>query len=232
MRSWVPLPRRWQLRQWLCSLNRCNASALWNMGSWINPTVSLILPLPHRVCSLLFSLPPTSECVHEKSQRQHERQNMYNYGERVNRLSPVSHVRHLMLQVHEMRPTLRDFYTLWSGVWEEVSPIIAKLWIQDWKCDPCGNFFPLVNAANSWLVNSSLPAVCSHWHWLHVYLNEAPQWLWKHTVMVGYTLSTDQLYCVKHHSLVMMLNHRCCLSYCTVTLWEHYCGCFHKPICE
>lgn len=36
------------------------------------------------------------------------------------------------------------------------------------------------DSAKSQLVNSLLPAVCSHRHWLHIYLNEAPQWLWKH----------------------------------------------------
>lgn len=81
-----------------------------------------------------------------------------------------------------------------------------------------GQLFPSCDSANSQLVDSSLPAVHSHRHWLHVNLNEAPQWLWKHTAMVGYTLSTDQLCCVKDHRLLMTLNHRCCLSF----LWWRF----------
>lgn len=150
-----------------------------------------------------------------------------NYGMRVNRLSLVSHVvTKCCRYMRWWKSHQCDFYMLWSGVLVVVSPkhmavnTTLKMWFL-WQHLCC------CDSAKSQLVNSSLPAFRSHRHWLHVYLNEAPQWLWKHTVMVGYTLSTNQLCCVKDHSPVMMLNHRCCLS-CTVTLWERYCGCFPK----
>lgn len=94
---------------------------------------------------------------------------------------------------------------LGSDVWKAISLKIAKLRIHDRKCDNANFLF-----VKKQLVNSSLPVVCSHWTWSHVYLSEAPQWVRKHTVMVGYTLSTDQLHCMKDHSPMMILNHRFC----------------------
>lgn len=60
-------------------------------------------------------------------------------------VSPVSRVAlgaiHLVQQVHEMRPTLRDSYMRWSGIWEAVSSKIVNLWTRDWKTWSRGNFF-------------------------------------------------------------------------------------------
>lgn len=173
VQRWVPQPRwRWQRRQWLCSLARCNTSAVKNMGSQIKPSVSLL------VCSLQSSLLPVSDrilCIWDETNSVWILRALIRF------------LRQFPLKIDAMNTRSE------MGSGEQ--------------------FLPACDSANSQLENSSLPAVCAHLHWLHVHLNEVPQWLWKHTLMVGCTLSTDHLYCVRHHSPVMTLNlDGCCLS--------------------
>lgn len=65
----------------------------------------------------------------------------------------------------------------WSGIQSVVS--LKNRWPVNSRMEMV-QLLSFSDSAKNQLVNLLLPAVCSHCHWLHVYLNEAPEWLWKH----------------------------------------------------